>query len=240
MLRDIWTVIWKEWKELLFRRVVAREDAWGLILVIGFFTMYPLLGQSRAWLESPLALIFAGWIPFSLTGNVIADSFAGERERHTLETLLATRLSDRAILFGKIGAASSYGWGLTVIILLLQMMAINLMLGSGGILLYSPTIAVGSLVLSLLGALLSAGIGVFLSLRAPTVRSVQQMLGSAALLLLLVPLIGARVLPAVGVNMLSLDQTSTVLSIIVGLAILDAGLLLAAMRRFQRARLILD
>lgn len=240
MLSDIWTVMWKEWKELVFRRVVAREEAWGLLLIIGLLTLFPLLGQGRAWLESPVVLVFAWWIPIGLTGNVIADSFAGERERHTLETLLATRLSDRAILFGKIGAAASYGWGLTLMILLLQMVALNLGLGSAGNLIYGSTIAAGSLVLSLLGSLLSAGIGVFFSLRASSVRSVQQMLGSAGIGLFLIPLVASRVLPALGVNLSQLDQTSTVLSVIIGLAILDAGLLLAAMRRFQRARLILD
>ncbi len=240
MLSDIWTVMWKEWKELLFRRVVAREEAWGLLLVIGIFTLFPLLGQGRAWLESPVVLIFAWWIPIGLTGNVIADSFAGERERHTLEALLATRLSDRAILFGKIVTAASYGWGLTLLILLLQMVAINLALGNGGVLMFGPTIAVGSLVLSLLGALLPAGLGVFFSLRASTVRSVQQMLGSAGIGLFLIPLVASRVLPALGVNLTQIDQTFNVLAVIIGLAILDAGLLLAAMRRFQRTRLVLD
>ncbi len=240
MLSDIWTVMWKEWKELLFRRVVAREEAWGLLLVICIFTLFPLLGQGRAWLESPVVLIFAWWIPIGLTGNVIADSFAGERERHTLETLLATRLSDRAILFGKIVTAASYGWGLTLLILLLQMVAINLALGNGGVLMFGPTIAVGSLVLSLLSALLPAGLGVFFSLRAFTVRSVQQMLGSAGIGLFLIPLVASRVLPALGVNLTQIDQTFNVLAVIIGLAILDAGLLLAAMRRFQRTRLVLD
>ncbi len=240
MLSDIWTVMWKEWKELLFRRVVAREEAWGLLLVIGIFTLFPLLGQGRAWLESPVVLIFAWWIPIGMTGNVIADSFAGERERHTLEALLATRLSDRAILFGKIVTAASYGWGLTLLILLLQMVAINLALGNGGVLMFGPTIAVGSLVLSLLGALLPAGLGVFFSLRASTVRSVQQMLGSAGIGLFLIPLVASRVLPALGVNLTQIDQTFNVLAVIIGLAILDAGLLLAAMRRFQRTRLVLD
>jgi ABC-2 type transport system permease protein len=240
MLTDIWTVMWKEWKELVFRRVRAREDAWGLVLVIGVFTMFPLLGPGRGWMESPLVLIFAGWIPFSFTSNVIADSFAGERERHTLETLLATRLSDRAILFGKISAAVSYGSGLTLIILLLQMVALNLVLGSGGIMVYSPMIGFSSLALSLLGSLLPAGIGVFFSLGASSVRSVQQMLGSAAFLLLLVPLVGARVLPALGVNPLQIDPTWMILFVIVALAILDTVLLLAAVRRFQRTRLILD
>jgi ABC-2 type transport system permease protein len=239
MLSDIWTVMWKEWKELLFRRVVAREEAWGLLLVVGILTLFPLLGQGRAWLESPVVLIFAWWIPIGLTGNVIADSFAGERERHTLETLLATRLSDQAILIGKIGAAASYGWGLTLLILVLQLVALNLGLGAG-IQMYGPTIAAGSLVLSLLGTLLPAGLGAFWSLRASTVRSVQQMLGSAGIGLFLIPLVASRVLPALGVNLSQLDLTSTVFAVISGLAVLDAGLLLVALRRFQRTRLILD
>ena len=33
------------------------------------------------------------WFSLLLVINVVADSFAGERERHTLETLLASRLS---------------------------------------------------------------------------------------------------------------------------------------------------
>ncbi len=240
MLTDISTILWKEWKELFFRRVRAREDAWGLLLVVGVFTIFPLLGENQAWLTSPFALIFAAWIPFSLTGNVIADSFAGERERHTLETLLATRLSDRAILLGKIAAAVSYGWGLTMLILVLQMLAINMVFAGNGILMYSPSIAIGTLVLGLFGSLLPACIGVFFSLHASSVRSVQQWLGSVGIGVLLIPLVGARVLPAAGINVLQLDLGWTTLFITVTLAIVDAVLLIAAMRRFQRTRLILD
>jgi hypothetical protein len=126
------------------------------------------------------------------------------------------------------------------VILLLQTVAINVALGGGGLLMYSPVIALGSIGLSLFGALLSAGIGVFFSLRAATVRSVQQMLGGAAFLLLLVPLVGARLVPALGINMRQLNLTMSILSIMAGLAILDATLLLAAIRRFQRSRLVLD
>ena len=51
---------------------------------------------------------------------MIADGIPGERERHTLETLLASRLSDRSILLGKVMAAvptagaswsSTHWWG---------------------------------------------------------------------------------------------------------------------------------
>ncbi len=240
MLTDLWTVIWKEWKELFFRRVVSREDTWGVVIAVGTLGIFPLLGVGRSWLESPLVLVFAAWIPFSLTANVIADSFAGERERHTLETLLATRLSDHAILFGKVCTGASYGLGLTVLILLLQLLAINLAFPSGRLMIYSPTIAAASLALSLVGSLLPVGIGVFFSLRASSVRAAQQLLGSAGAGFLLVPLVAYKALPALGVNLLQLDVTSTVVFVIGGLAILDALLLLAAMRRFQRTRLIVD
>lgn len=50
------------------------------------------------------------YFPLVLTLTMVADSFAGERERHALETLLASRLSDRAILLGEAAALTSYGW----------------------------------------------------------------------------------------------------------------------------------
>ena len=50
-----------------------------------------------------------------------------ERERHTLETLLSTRLSDHTILLGKIGATVSYAWGMTQIVLLIALVPVNIM-----------------------------------------------------------------------------------------------------------------
>jgi len=41
--------------------------------------------------------------------SIVPDSFAGERDRATLETLLASRLPDRAILLGKVAAATLAG-----------------------------------------------------------------------------------------------------------------------------------
>ncbi len=46
---------------------------------------------------------------------MITDSIAGERERQTLETLLASRLPDRAIVLGKIIAVTLFGWGLLLL-----------------------------------------------------------------------------------------------------------------------------
>ena len=67
---------------------------------------------------------------------MIPDSFAGERERHTLEPLLATPLSDRAILFGMISAAVGYGWGITLISMVIGLLATNLIPVHEDLLLY--------------------------------------------------------------------------------------------------------
>ena len=50
--------------------------------------------------------------------SFIGDAIAGERERHTLETLLASRMPDRAILLGKVIAIVLYAWGMGVLSLL--------------------------------------------------------------------------------------------------------------------------
>ena len=74
----------------------------------------------------------------------------GERDRHTLEILLARHLSDRSILLGKVVAAISYGWGLSMFCLMLGLITVNLVHGKGQFLIYSWEIGLATIVLSLL------------------------------------------------------------------------------------------
>src|SRR6476660_5544398 len=103
MNADFATVLWKEWKEILLERAAGGSGLRPLIMVglIGIFL--PLrLGPLRYF--APQSVL--GLIVVSLAGilAVVPDAFAGERERHTLETLLASRLPDRSILLGKLAA----------------------------------------------------------------------------------------------------------------------------------------
>src|SRR5678815_2933365 len=100
-----------------------------------------------------------GWMPFLWVSGVVADLFAGERERHTLEALLATRLSDQAILFGKLLAAMAYGFILTWVIMLVSVVTINISSGRSGLLFYSPQMTLAALIFSILVSGLSASIG---------------------------------------------------------------------------------
>lgn len=247
MMGDVATVMWKEWKEiLLFRSRTGRfGNVVSLLLMLGVFGVYLPLLSGREWVASPLMLGAWAWVPYLLIVSVVADSFAGERERHTLETLLASRLPDRAILFGKIGAAMGYGWGVALVSLLLSLVTVNIAFAEGGLLIYpAPTLA-AILGLSLLVSLLAASLGVLVSLRASSLQQAQQRLSLSSILLFLLPMFALQLAPEAWIARLSTLLAGPRLNglfLLLGTALLllDAGLLLACTARFRRARLMLD
>ena len=244
MLSDIWTIMQKEWKEIVLQRPNLRGGWVGLLVMIGVFGIFIPIQNGPGWVTSPANMVLWAWVPFLLVSGVVADSFAGERERHTLETLLASRLSDRAILLGKVGAAMAYGWGLTMLSVLLGLITVNVAFGKGELLLYPASIALGILGLTLLIAVFAAALGVLVSLRSSTVRQAQQGF-NVAMLVFLIPILAFPMLPD-GVQQLILrvttnaDVETLVLGVLGVLLVVDAGLIAAAMTRFKRARLILD
>src|SRR5574339_839063 len=114
MAADSFSMLWKEWKELLQFQGSSRSGLIGLLIMIGIFGIVMPIQWGSMWVESGASLTLWLVIPMMLAAMIVADSFAGERERHTLETLLASRLSDQAILLGKITEAVGYGWSLTL------------------------------------------------------------------------------------------------------------------------------
>ncbi len=244
MITDIWTVATKEWQEILLQRGMRR--GWvNLAVLVAVFGVFLPLQVGVPWLRSPLAAASWAWVPIMLVVNVIADSFAGERERHTLETLLASRLPDRAILFGKALAAVAYGWGVALVSLGLGLVTVNVAHSQGRLLFYAPIVALGGVTVSLLVSAVAAGAGILVSLRAPTVRQAQQTLGVATLLLVWVPIIGMSLVPkelsASAGSQLATINAGLVLAVgAIALVAVDVILMAAAMARFKRAELILD
>lgn len=244
MIPDIWTITKKELKELLTQRGRFRGGGLGMLFFLGVFGIIMPLQAGKAWVESPIVLAYWAWVPFLLVTSVIADAFAGERERHTLETLLASRLSDQAILLGKITTGILYGWGLTLFCMLLSLVTINIIHGRNGLLLYPPGIAAGAIGLSFLLSFFAATLGTLVSLRANSVRQAQQTM-SVAIFLVLIPLFLLPVLPQsmraalAGLAQVA-DSTAILLSIIGVVGLADLALLGLSVVRFKRSRLILD
>jgi len=246
MKNDILTVIWKERKGLFRIRGRRAQALLGMFSPVLLAIFFPLQ-EGAGWVESPLSVLLAFIAPLILVGMSIPDSFAGERERHTLPTLLASRLSDRAILFGKIITSVAFGWGVTVILLAIGLVTVNVAHWDGHILFYKPSILLADLVFSLLVAMLTAGAGVLFSLRAATAQEAQQTLMAV---LLIPPMILQFALFAILGSesgearlrevMATLSFEQVILVIVAVLVMLDVVLLMAAMARFKRARLALS
>lgn len=236
---DAGAVAWKEWRELLGER--GLRGKFGIVLFIAVFGIVLPLQNGPKWIISPTIAVAWAWAPMFLVTTVIADAFAGERERHTLETLLASRLSDNAILLGKMGAAIGYAGAVTAMSLLLGVVAVNLVHVRDGVLLYSLPIVLSMSVLGTLGAVFVAAVGVLISLRAATVRQAQQTLSGAIMVLLFVPIGVVRMMPAEWTASLVSSAVSTAQLAMLGLGVftaLDVGVVALAMARFRRARLI--
>ena len=248
MIADILTVVWKERKGLLRYQGSRIRAMLSLLIPMVMLGVYLPLQIGRALVEGPWSLLASVFIPMMLVGMTIPESFAGERERHTLGTLLASRLPDRAILFGKVSVAVGYAWGMTLLLLLVSLVMVNVTHWDGQVLLYSPTMALANAALSLLLAGLVAGLGVLISLRAATVQGAQQTLMAATLfpvvLLQMIPLLLLNVVADGKARLEELvadaNPTQIILIIMAILVVADLGLLVAAVARFKRARLVLD
>lgn len=244
MANDILTIMWKELKELFFQRGQKRGGWIGLLISIGIFGIFLPLQSGPEWVTSIMPLVFLSWISFMLVGSVIADSFAGERERHTLETILATRLSDQAILIGKVATAVVYAFSMVIACAVLSLVSINIVYMEGKLILYPVTTAIAIPIFSLLIAGLASGMGVFISLRAATVRQAVQTFSISYFLLFiplfLFPVLSQQIQSTLITWLMNANWTTMGILTAGSLSVLDVGLLLAGLKRFQRNKLILD
>jgi ABC-2 type transport system permease protein len=244
MMTDIATMIWKELRELLRQRGSKRSTLLGILIPIALLGIYLPYQSGREWVESPVSLAAWAWVPLVFITSVIADSFAGERERHTLETLLASRLPDHAILFGKILAAMLYALVITLFMVFVGLVTVNVTAKAERLLLFPLHVTLIGLALTIIFGLLMATIGVFVSLRAATVRQAQQSLSYATLVLVFLPMIALRIVPQSWIVQVSQTLQNVGGSLIAAIILLtlllaDVVLIILAMHRFQRARLIL-
>jgi len=247
MWHDVRVVFWKEWKALADQ--IGGDSRAGLAIVAALFiglSTFAAFFAGPGWVESPLALVNYPLLAASIAIQPIVDSFAGERERHTLETLLASRLSDRGIVVGKTLAAVVPAFGAGLVLFALGVVVVNLSPGRSGPFVVPPPLLLWSTV-ALIGLLplLVAGAGVLVSLRASTVRRAQQMLGFAIVAVVLIPFVVVMAAPA----WLREEFITTVSSAAPGrlvLLALSAAVALAfilqgiAISRFRRGRVPLD
>ena len=240
MFDDILSVVWKERKSQFRVRGSRLRFLMMLFSPLLLGTVFPITWGPE-WLVQLPPLVVATITSVILVAVMVPESIAGERERHTLETLLASRLPDRAILLGKLLVPVAVGVGAALLANLCSLIVVNVAHWQGKILFFSPPIALGSLALSFLMALLTAGAGVFVSLRVATAQEAAQLLMG----IFLVPIMLIQVVAFVFVSQLSgviktLDGRQMLLIVLGVLAVADVVVVALAISRFQRSRLSFD
>lgn len=245
MYKDILTVLWKESKGLLRYSSKRGRALLTLITPIAIFGVIFPIQFRQAWLASYWSLAVAVVTPLMLIATTIAESFAGERERHTLETLLASRLPDLAILIGKLSASMVFGWGMTLLLLLISLTVANALEWHGSFQLYQTDILCLDLIASLLISGLVSNLGILISLRSATVQSAAQSIMLALFLPLLLLQAVVFLLPSfISVDLIRaklelLDFLSSIIIFLLVLVVLNIGLFAGAKARFTRSKLIL-
>lgn len=245
MIQDVFTVAWKEWREQLHIGGGTRGTLLRALFSIG------LLGVLWPWLIGPAFVTTAVPVVFAIATSamyvaaIVPDSFAGERERRTLETLLASRLPDFALLLGKVAACWSYGYLASVAMLAVGVITVNITHGGAGLLFFPPITLLSALALSALTGFTMAGIGVLVSLRSATIKQATQALATGLTMLLLLPAVLAQVAPQPWnefVDWMGSSESPIQLLARLGTALtVTSSLLLAiAFRRFSRSRLLVE
>lgn len=238
MTNDIVTMVWKEWREQFGGR--GWKGMGGLVATIVIFGVVLPLQFGTSWVESPALLLMWSWVPMFLVMTVIADAIAGERERHTLETLLASPAPDHAIVLGKMAAAVAYGFGVTATCLVVS--AATMAVSTGRPPVFPPLQSlVLVLAIALGGAILVAALGTLVSLYANTVRQAVQWLAGSIITLLLGPIVLARTfLPSLKSVVTAHPEVFALLPLAVAavLFIVDAAAVTFVLSRFQRPRLV--
>jgi ABC-2 type transport system permease protein len=173
MIHEIITVMRKELREITGDRYARRGAlVQSAVMILALGVLFPS-SSPDAWVNaSPQPLVFFLLFPGIVAATVAADAFAGEQERKTLETLLATPLSDRGILFGKAAAAFSLGASVAVVALVVSMITLSVKLGTAFVL--APTMLLGALGAAMSSATLLTAASIHVSLRVPVARSAQQ------------------------------------------------------------------
>jgi ABC-2 type transport system permease protein len=237
-MNDCSAMYWKEYKDLFAQN--NTQLLLRLFIVIGISVWLPLQLFSN-WIQMPVLGVLVLLInPLLIVFSFVTDTFAGERERHTLESLLATRLSNWSIVVGKIAALVTLSWGMTLVTLLVSLVVANIQAGVSSWSFYPPDRLLTFLLLSLVFSVLITAVGIVVSLRATTVRQAQQMLsyGTVGLGVLLSVLAtsGAHLSFFNQLATLSATQAFLVLSGVV--IIIDIVLLTLILSLFRRSRLL--
>ena len=246
MIGAIRTVAWKEWKALSDQAGVRGFGGISMLIAIGL-----VMGVVMPWiagpgfLSSPLILFLYPFMGISAASSPIVDSFAGEKERRTLETLLAGPLDDRSILLGKMWVGFAAGVATAGALALCAVLTLNVREWGAGVVLPPLWAIVGVTLMTLAAVGFVCTAGILASMRCSTVRQAGQRFGYFMFGVFMIP-VAVTVLVPESVRAFAREwvprQDPVVLvgSVAGALVALDLICFRLAFRAFRRGRLAVD
>ena len=127
--------------------------------------------------SSRLIILVVGVLITSMPLVLCADSFAGEKERNSLEILMCSPITLKSLFYGKLLGILP----IPIILGWLGQLSIYLLSNVGGFSFISPVNALQLFLLTPLSAFFLCSVSVFISLRTQTVRSAAQLSGLVVL-----------------------------------------------------------
>jgi ABC-2 type transport system permease protein len=234
-------VVWKEWHELFrldqgLRSVGLRVGAAAAVGVILAWRAGATFGRDAS---TVLLLIKFTLLP---TLPITPDSFAGERERHTLETLLASPITEGEIFLGKFLAILAIGVGFTLFGCVSNIVAIAARYGFVTLTQLNPSVLATGIAMGLLIAAILVGLGMIMSVHVRTVRSANQISAYSLVALIFIGSAVSRSLPASFVSAVSRWNENTPLVVRLGgaivlLSVFAIAILFTGIATFNRRRL---
>jgi ABC-2 type transport system permease protein len=242
---DTVTILHKEWLEFRDQLLRLRRGGLSAVVIVLLLGVVTPLQFGPGWLQSSIVMFYFPTLASSMASALIVDAIAGERERLTLESLLATRLSDASILFGKMFAALSYGCAFVAVNAIAATVTLNIAYFAQAPLFFEARFGGLLAVLTLAACLAQTGIGVFISLRATTVRQAQQTFGVIMLVIFLAPALVFQMLPpdrraTIIATVRDWGQERIAVTAAAALGTIGIGAALLAWGRFRRGKLALD
>ena len=234
-------VCWKE--TAVLRRAYGKISSYvSTLMYVMFFGVFPAWFLREALASSPLVLFYISLAPLVTGAGMATLAFAGERENHTLETLLSTPLGERAILLGKVMVYTIYAWLYALLCLAAGCITASLLARMTVI--PDPALIFSALWVGALTALFSTNMGTLASLRSGTVKEAGRKL-QLLFMMFVVPYIVINFLPdqARAGLMSALGRVGVVpiaLLATVVLAVVNLALIRRAAQRFVRREMILD
>jgi len=251
MRDDIATVVWKELSEVRAGPGGrGLRSTTGIVLVTLFVAVVIPFSAGTAQFGGIAVMSIGSIVAAMWVLTSVPDSFAGERDHRTLETLLATRLPAGAILAGKLLASVAVAAVLGAVAIVLSVIASDVgtvVHGAKGDALSVPWLYLGlGVVLAVLVAFALGNVGILVALRASSAMVAMRELGLGLAVLAIGISVGVQALPKgassdladVAADIGSLSPWLLAVGATVVFAALNAALFAMARARFTRPKLV--